>query len=118
MANILIVEDTELQMRLLQSFLQLEHDVVDTATDGDEAVELAERHDVNVVVMDLNLPNTSGIQATERITSAEEDVKIVVSTAVIDEGAIEAATAAGADEVLIKPFDRTELLAAVRSVVE
>ena len=117
MAEIVIAEDTALQLRLLETYLRVDHDVVGTARDGDEAVWAASVYKPDVVVMDVSMPVKDGVRATADIKSLDIGCNVVISTALVDEATTDRATAAGADHVLKKPYRRDELLTAVDAVL-
>jgi DNA-binding NarL/FixJ family response regulator len=89
--------------------------VVGLASDGAEAVELAARHDAQVVLMDLRMPGTDGVEATRRLTAEQPDVNVVVLTTFADDTTITDALAAGAIGYLTKDAGHHEIALAVRS---
>jgi DNA-binding NarL/FixJ family response regulator len=90
--------------------------VVAEAGDGEEAIGLARRHAPDVVLMDIRMPGTDGIEATERITAAGPLPKVLVLTTFdLDEYAF-GALRAGASGFLLKDVRPGELVAAIRTV--
>lgn len=75
--------------------------------------------DVDVVLMDINMPGLDGVEACRRIKAVERfrDIPIIMVTAMSEAGFLEAALAAGAVDYLTKPVNRVELLARVRSAL-
>ena len=116
--KVLLVDDSESFRDGLSSMLAAEPDVevVGEAADGDEAVRLALRHQPDVVLMDLSMPGTDGLEATRRLTAALPHVGVVALTLRSDDEAMTAALAAGARGYVIKGALRSELLWAVRAV--
>jgi len=95
-------------------------DVVGEASDGGEAVDLVRRTKADVVLMDIRMPGTDGLEATRRISddAALRDVKIVILTTFeIDEYVFESIRA-GASGFLVKDTEPVELLRAVRAVAD
>ena len=90
-------------------------DVVGEGTGGEDAVALAERERPDVVVMDLQMPGTDGVEATRQIVSAGT-AQVLVLTSYSDSERIVAALDAGAVGYLLKDSDPEELLAGVRAV--
>jgi DNA-binding NarL/FixJ family response regulator len=86
--------------------------VVAEAQDGDEAVELARRHDPDVVLMDVRMPGTDGIEATRRMPNQKV---LILTTFGLDDYIIEALRA-GASGFLLKDAPVDELVRAVRTV--
>lgn len=93
-------------------------EVVAQASDGAEAVELAARLRPDVVLMDLRMPGTSGIEATARITEDLPDVRVLVLTTYETDDDILGAIEAGASGYLLKAAPHEEIVAGIRSVAE
>jgi DNA-binding NarL/FixJ family response regulator len=86
------------------------------AKNGDEAVELAGKLRPDVILMDLKMPGTGGIEATRRILEKNPDAAIVVVTMVEEDDSVFAAMRAGARGYLLKGADKEEMLLAIRAV--
>ncbi|HEY8171387.1 MAG TPA: response regulator transcription factor [Candidatus Limnocylindria bacterium] len=87
--------------------------LVDEATDGDEAVRLAARLKPDVVLMDLQMPGRSGVEATRAIVARDPAVAVLVLTMFEDDDLILAAIRAGARGYLLKGATRDELRRAI-----
>ena len=92
--------------------------VVGEAGDGRQAVEEAARCAPQVILMDLNLPEIDGVEATRRILAAQPEVGVVVLTSADVEGEVLTAIQAGALGYLAKTSQRHEFLAAIREVAQ
>ncbi|MFJ8914213.1 response regulator [Amycolatopsis sp. NPDC102389] len=117
----LVVADDQATVReALAVMLDLAEDVdvVATATNGAEAVEAAQRHRPDVVLMDLNMPVLDGAGATVRIRETQPDTTVLVLTTFDDDESILAALQAGASGYLTKEADRTTILHAVRTAAQ
>jgi DNA-binding NarL/FixJ family response regulator len=90
-------------------------EVVGLAADGDEALEQAHGLAPDVVLMDLRMPNTDGVSATQRLADELPAVKVVVLTTFADDADIIAALEAGAMGFLTKDAGREQIALAVRS---
>jgi len=90
-------------------------EVVGLAADGAEAVALAHQFSPDVVLMDLRMPNTDGVAATQRLSRELPDIKVVVLTTFADDASIMAALEAGAMGFLTKDAGREQIALAVRS---
>jgi len=76
--------------------------------------------DVDVILMDINMPGLDGVEACRRVKAAERwcDTPIIMVTAMAEAGFLEAAFAAGAADYLTKPINRLELLARMRAALK
>jgi DNA-binding NarL/FixJ family response regulator len=93
-------------------------DVVETAPDGESAVEAAERRRPDVVLMDLSMPGIGGIEATRRIVAADPGVRVVVLTSSAGSQQVLGALDAGAIGYLLKDATPDELRAGIRAAAQ
>ena len=116
--RILIADDHEVVRIGLASLLdgQPGLHVVAQAESGDEAVRMARRHRPDVVVMDIRMPNGSGIDACRTITAEMEGMPVIMLTSHADSEALFDAIDAGASGYVLKRIGTTELIDAVRTV--
>ena len=118
--NVLLVEDNEVNQKLVVSLLEQEGHDVEVASDGAQAVELVTRGDnpYDLILMDMQMPVMDGLEATQRIRAHEratrEHVRIVAMTANALPEDRDRCLAAGMDEYLSKPIRVDELRAALR----
>jgi DNA-binding NarL/FixJ family response regulator len=114
---VLLADDHQLVRAGLEQLLATAADmtVVATAADGAEAVRLAEETDPDVVLMDLVMPQMSGVEATRRIVERCPGAAVVVLTSFSDQERILDALDAGAIGYLLKDVEPAQLLAGVRS---
>ena len=117
--NILIVDDHALMRNGLEAMLASEPDyeVVGVASDGMTAIRSVADLKPDVVLMDLTMPRTSGMDAIVQIKRQYPDVKIVALTFHKEEKYIHATLEAGADAYVLKDDSRTELFNALANVV-
>jgi len=116
--SVLLADDQPLLRRGFRMILEAEGDltVVAEAGQGEEAVDLARRYRPDVVLMDIRMPGTDGIEATRRITAAHPEVRVLALTTFdLDEYAF-GALRAGASGFLLKDVRPAELVAAIRTV--
>jgi two-component system sensor histidine kinase TorS len=103
--RVLIVEDHPVNQQVAENFLDsLGHDWV-TVAKGEEAVDLCSRQDFDAVLMDVSLPDISGIEATRRIRAQERRrVPVIGVSAHVQPEDVAAGLAAGMDEMVSKPI--------------
>jgi DNA-binding NarL/FixJ family response regulator len=118
--RVLLAEDHGLVRAGLERLLATAADieVVGSASDGAEAVELVAETAPDVVLMDLSMPNVDGIEATRQIVAASSEVQVVVLTSVTDRERILAALDAGAIGYLLKDCGPDELIGGIRSAAQ
>ena len=112
----LVVDDEAPLAALVRSYLEREGFAVETAGDGETAVELARDRAPDVIVLDLMLPGIDGIEACRRIRSFS-DAYILMLTARAEEVDKIVGLSTGADDYLTKPFSPGELVARVRALL-
>ena len=112
----LVVDDEAPLVALVRSYLEREGFEVETAGDGEAAVELARDRTPDVVVLDLMLPGIDGIEACRRIRSFS-DAYILMLTARAEEVDKIVGLSTGADDYLTKPFSPGELVARIRALL-
>ncbi|WP_417564432.1 response regulator [Microbacterium sp.] len=120
MIRVLIADDQALVRTGFHLILDLEPDieVVGEAADGLECVQAVQRHNPDVVLMDVRMPRLDGIEATRRLTAAGSHARVLVLTTFdLDEYAYEALRA-GAAGFLLKDAPREQLVSAIRQVVD
>ncbi|GAB3714007.1 response regulator transcription factor [Nocardiopsis nanhaiensis] len=116
--RVMVVDDHALFRRGLMSVLDDENDidVVGEAGDGDEAVQRAETSRPDVIIMDVWMPHSTGIEAAPRIRAAVPGVKFVMLTMSEDQSDLFEALKAGASGYLLKDVAVTDMAGVVRSI--
>lgn len=112
--KILVVDDEQLLVKGIKFNLENEGYQVLTAYDGAAAVELARRESLDLIILDLMMPQLSGSEACMKIREFP-DVPIIMLTARSEDADKLMGFACGADDYVTKPFNPVELLARVRS---
>lgn len=118
--RVLVVDDQPAFARSLQVVLEAQSAVewVATAHTGEACLEFAAEHRPDVVVMDIDLPGISGIEATRRLVEQDPDLSVVVITGSPDPMAVTEAASAGAQAFLLKDSSLVEILDAVLARVD
>jgi two-component system response regulator MprA len=114
--RVLVVEDDEEIAGVLQRSLRLEGYDVRMSADGEAALADARAFVPDLVVLDLGLPKLDGMEVARRLR-ADDDVPILMLTARDEVEARVEGLDTGADDYLVKPFDRQELLARLRALL-
>ena len=115
--RVLITDDHKVVRRGLCGFLELDSglEVVGEASNGEEAVKLAQRLEPDVVLMDLLMPVMDGIEATRQIRRQLPEVEVVALTSVLEDASVAGAIRAGAIGYLLKTTDADELCEAIKA---
>jgi DNA-binding response OmpR family regulator len=116
MKTILVVDDERNIIELVRLYLEKDGFAVVAAHDGREALALAERHDPDLVVLDLMLPELDGREVTRELRR-RGDTPILMLTARGDDVDRIVGLELGADDYLVKPFNPRELVARVRAIL-
>lgn len=116
--KVLLADDHPLLRQGLSKVLSLEGDIeiVAEAEDGEAAIELVGKVLLDVVLMDINMPNTNGIEATRRIKQRFSDVQVLVLTFHDEEEYVLALMRAGAKGYILKDVDPSIVAKAIRQV--
>ncbi|MDD5041573.1 MAG: response regulator transcription factor [Candidatus Peribacteraceae bacterium] len=115
--HILLIEDQEKLAENIRQFLQLEHYAVTVAHDGKEGFEKAMTQEVDLLILDVNLPGMDGYLICSMLRQQKKDMPILMLTARTKQQEIIHGLDLGADDYLGKPFDLDELLARVRALL-
>ena len=115
--TVLIVEDNELNMKLFNDLLEAHGYVTVQTRNGMEAIELARLHRPDLILMDIQLPEVSGLQVTQCIKSDEElkHIPVIAITAFAMKGDEEKIRQGGCEAYLSKPISVVKFLETVKS---
>lgn len=117
--TVLIVEDDQAGMMLMQNYLSVLPCRVRLARDGEEALDIVDKEKIDVMLLDIILPNMDGFKVCRQLKEKEETVsiQIVMVTSLQDMNSKIKGIEVGADDYLIKPVNRDELRARVKSLI-
>ncbi len=116
--SVLIADDHPLFRQGIKQILELENDitVVAQAANGDEAVRLTREHKPDVILMDINMPGSNGLQAIKEIKDENINSKIIVLTIHEDREYLIKTIQMGAEGYVLKDAEPSVLIGAIRSV--
>ena len=116
--KLLIVDDSNIMRRRIERSQQYEQlQVVGTAANGIEAIELFSKTDPDVVTMDITMPHMDGIECIEKLVNMKPSVRILVISALADKATAVEAMEKGANGFLNKPFTDRQLNDAIAELV-
>jgi len=117
-ASILVVDDDEGIRKTISKILESEGYAVETAENGEQAIEASKKKFFNVALIDIRLPDMEGTKLLNRLKDTEPKMRKIIITGYPSlDNAIEAVNK-GADAYVVKPFDADELLAIIEKQLE
>jgi DNA-binding response OmpR family regulator len=131
MAKLLVIDDEEDIRNVLETVLERAGYEVDVAANANEGLELLRANGADLVITDVIMPGRDGVETVYDIRMEFPNTRIIVisgggnvapmeyePTAIMTTAYLASASAAGADVTLTKPFERDELLAAIKGLLE
>ncbi|GAM12004.1 response regulator [Mesobacillus selenatarsenatis] len=118
--KIVIIDDHQLFREGVKRILDFEStfEVVAEGDDGSEAISLVDQHQPDVVIMDINMPNTNGVEATAELIEKYPESKVIILSIHDDENYVTHALKTGATGYLLKEMDADALVEAVKVVAD
>lgn len=114
--TILIIEDEDRIRRLLKMYLEREGYTIEEASDGDTGVVMAKENDYTLIILDLMLPGTNGIDVCKLIRQ-EKTTPIIMLTAKGEETNRIEGFEVGADDYIVKPFSPREVVLRIKALL-
>jgi two-component system, chemotaxis family, chemotaxis protein CheY len=116
--KLMIVDDSNIMRRRIERSQQFDElEVIGTAGDGVEALELFRRTDPDVVTMDLTMPQMDGIECISKLVELKPAIRILVISALADKATAVEAMERGANGFLNKPFTDRQLNEAIAELI-
>lgn len=115
--RVLICDDANFMRKLLGGTLKrLGHEVIGEAEDGVEAVNKYKLLKPDVVFMDVTMPNKDGVEAVKDIIALDSSAKIIMCSAMGQQGIVLDSLKAGAKDFVIKPFEKDRIADAISKI--
>lgn len=114
MKHILLVEDNPANLKLVQTILDAHDLSYDSATNGTEALQLADLNDYQLLILDLQLPDISGYTVLRSVRASKPDIPAIAVTGNATTADHEAAEQAGFNHFIRKPFEIDQLMATIQ----
>ena len=112
--KVLIVDDAVfMRMKLKDILSKNGYEVADEAQNGQEAFEKYQATQPDLVTMDITMPEVDGIQALKMIREADANAKVIMCSAMGQQGMVMDAIRAGAVDFIVKPFDTDRVIKAI-----
>lgn len=108
--KVLIVEDDRVNLMMVNLFLSDSGITIFTANNGDEAIELSNNENPDIILMDIRMPGMDGLDATRIIRLTNKDVPIIAVTAFAMPNDEETALSAGCSAFITKPYNKNFLM--------
>ncbi len=117
MPKVLVVDDAQfMRMRCARLLTENGFEVVE-AENGAQAIQVYQQHKPDVVLMDITMPEMDGLTALKELRSRHPDARVVMLTALGQQGIVIEAIKSGARDFIVKPFDTERVLTAVRKML-
>ncbi len=115
--NILVVDDSITIRKLMSVYLEeLGHNVIGLARSANEGIALYSQHRPDLVTMDVQMPNISGIEAVQKLKTIDKDAKIIMITAEGSKKTVLEALDKGANGYILKPIMKEKLEESINNV--
>jgi two-component system response regulator ResD len=115
--KVLIVDDEIQMQKLLSVCLQSEQFITESASSGEEAIQLLEKNQYDMVLLDIMMPGIDGFDVLKKLRSSKIMTPVILLTALGETEAVVKGLNLGADDYVTKPFEPSELIARVSSVL-
>lgn len=120
MINIIIADDHEIILEGLESVIKKDSNlrIVGKGFNGKDVLSLVNNHDVNIVILDINMPEMDGIETTIQLKKDNPNIKILILTMHEEIGFIRSIVQAKANGYILKNKGKEELLHAIYSIID
>lgn len=116
--RILIVDDADITRALLRTLLRREeYDVVGEASNGEQAIEMAQRVQPDVICLDVDMPKMGGLEVLAQLRQTLPQAAVLMVTAHTERETVQTAIANGAAGYIVKPFNAGRVLASIEAAL-
>lgn len=116
--KIMLVDDAAfMRMTIKNALTKAGYDNIIEAADGQIAVETYQSEHPDLVIMDITMPNMDGIQALQAIKTIDPEARVVMCSAMGQEGMVVEAIKLGAKDFIVKPFKQDRILQTVEKII-
>lgn len=118
MARVLVVDDAMFMRASIQKMLEANgHTLAAEAEDGREALKKYEEVQPDVVILDITMPGMNGLEVLRKMKKLDPAAKIIICSAIGYQATIAEAIECGAKDFIVKPFEASQLIAAIEKVM-
>lgn len=115
--RVLLVEDDTATAKSIELMLKSEGFIIDTTDLGEDGLEIGKLYDYDIIVLDLMLPDMDGYEVLRRLRASKVETPILILSGLGEMESKIKGLGYGADDYLVKPFDKRELLARIQAIV-
>lgn len=115
--RVLLVEDDAATARSIELMLKSEGFIIDLTDLGEDGLEIGKLYDYDIIVLDLMLPDMDGYEVLRRLRASKVETPILILSGLGEMESKIKGLGYGADDYLVKPFDKRELLARIQAIV-
>ena len=117
MMRVLLVEDNATTSAIMERVLHEENFIVDCTDLGEDGLEIGKLYDYDIIILDLMLPDIDGYEVLRRLRAARVRTPVLIMSAQADLEHKIKGLRIGADDFMVKPYDRRELIARIKAIV-
>ena len=117
--SVLIVDDSSVMRNMLAKFFTDNgFNVVGMAADGVEAVEMFEKHNPDIMTLDIIMPKMRGTEVLENIMNRYPDATVVMASSISDARTVMKCLKIGAKQYILKPYDEKKVMSAIKKALD
>ncbi|RCK77770.1 MAG: Response regulator of zinc sigma-54-dependent two-component system [Ignavibacteriae bacterium] len=118
MANILLIDDDELQLAMQRAILTAEGHTVFTTADGPHGIEIFKSRPIDLVLLDVGIPSMSGFEVLKELKNINPEIKVIIITAYPSIESAKLSMKYNADDYIQKPFEVEYYLERIKNALQ